>query len=117
MSGLPLDVLTWQATIASADGPKGYTMRVVLLALAARMLADSQFANRIRITHDEIATASDLSKRWTIMMLEKAETDGWITIGRPIKADRHRMPACEYGIRLPDVPRRTIIADCAKSHG
>lgn len=102
---LLLDVLTWQATVASSLGPRGYTLRLVLLALSTRMLAEG--TNYIRITKPDLANAADLSLRWTDLMLAKAETLGWLTIGRPRKGSSHRMPACEYRLRLPDVPRET----------
>lgn len=94
-----LDVLTWQGTVASDDGPKDYTMRLVLLAIAARMLVEG--TNAVRLSGDDIAAASGLSKLWAMKMAKGAVETGWLT--RALEPGHGRgWRSWTYRLRLPD---------------
>jgi len=74
---MKLDVLTWQATIASAEGPKGYTMRLVLLIIALRIREGG--ADSVRLKLDDIAESAALSRTWVQRVATDAVREGWLT--------------------------------------
>ncbi len=71
----------WRKRIASERGPSDYTTRLVLLALA--VLMESAGTNTVRVTQDQLAAATGLSRTWIVRKTRDAHAVGWVRRSRP----------------------------------
>lgn len=74
-------VMGWMRLAVSKEGPTRYTDRLILLALGTLMLKASECP--LRVTHNELAEATALSRRWIVPSIKVLSDGGWFTRARP----------------------------------
>ena len=68
----------WMGAVASPRGPQNYTMRLMLLAIGTRFLAQRE-DDEIRLSYDDLAAITGLSKSWLHQQTKNAVAEGWLT--------------------------------------